>query len=125
VIGLAGIALIVVGLTLLVSTIRLFADVGGGTLAPWDPPKKLVVAGPYRYVRNPMHGGVFMTLFGEAALTGSPTMLYVAVVLFVFHWGYIPLFEERWLKQKFGEEYLAYQKNVRAWIPRLKPWEPE
>jgi protein-S-isoprenylcysteine O-methyltransferase Ste14 len=124
-IGLFGAALITIGLTLLVSTIKLFAGVGDGTLAPWDPPKRLVVVGPYRYVRNPMHSGVFMTLFGEAALTGSITLLWIAALIFVFHWGYIPLFEERWLKQKFGEDYLVYKKNVRAWIPRLKPWEPE
>jgi protein-S-isoprenylcysteine O-methyltransferase Ste14 len=124
-VGLAGVGLIGGGITLLGHTITLFAAEGDGTLAPWDPPKKLVVVGPYRYVRNPMHSGVFMTLFGEAALTGSWPLLLLASLAFIFHWGYIPLFEERWLAQKFGQEYLTYKKHVRAWLPRLRPWEPD
>src|SRR4051812_42023211 len=55
----AGVLLLGVGAALIVSTVRLFLTQGRGTLAPWDPPKNLVVAGPYRYVRNPMHSGVF------------------------------------------------------------------
>ena len=45
---------LVVGLMLLVTTVALFAKVGRGTLAPWNPPQHLVVEGPYRYVRNPI-----------------------------------------------------------------------
>ena len=123
--GLIGVGLIGAGLALLVNTILLFANEGNGTLAPWDPPKKLVVVGPYRFVRNPMHLGVFMTLFGESALSGSWPLLLLATLAFAFHWFYIPLFEERWLKQKFGEEYLRYKKHVRAWVPRLTPWEQD
>jgi protein-S-isoprenylcysteine O-methyltransferase Ste14 len=119
---LFGIALIVIGLTLLAATIRLFSNVGKGTLAPWDPPVQLVVAGPYRYVRNPMHSGVFITLYGESFLFGSLPLLIFVTAVFVFHWFYIPLMEERWLKEKFGNEYLVYKRNVPAWIPRLRPW---
>ena len=110
------------GLILLVSTIQLFLSRGKGTLAPWDPPVHLVVEGPYRYVRNPMHSGVFLALYGEGLLLGSIPILIFATAAFVFHWVYIPLMEERWLKEKFGEEYLTYKRNVPAWIPRLKPW---
>lgn len=110
------------GLTLLISTIRLFASRGKGTLAPWDPPVNLVVEGPYRYVRNPMHSGVFITLYGEGLLFGSVPILIFVTAVFVFHWFYIPLMEERWLKEKFGKEYLNYKRNVPAWIPRLSPW---
>jgi len=120
---LIGIILLGIGLTLLISTIRLFANRGKGTLAPWDPPKHLVVEGPYRFVRNPMHCGVFITLYGEGLLLGSVPILIFVTGAFVFHWFYIPLMEERWLKEKFGEEYLMYKRNVRAWIPRLTPWE--
>lgn len=117
-----GISLIGVGLTLLVATIRLFTNVGKGTLAPWDPPRHLVVKGPYRYVRNPMHSGVFLTLYGEGLLFGSPPLLIFVTTIFIFHWFYIPLMEERWLKEKFGEEYLTYKRHVPAWLPRLRPW---
>lgn len=122
-VGLLGLALVIAGLILLISTVRLFAGVGEGTLAPWDPPKNLVVAGPYRYVRNPMHSGVFMVLYGEGILFGSVPILIFVTAAFVFHWLYIPLMEERWLAEKFGEEYLAYKQNVPAWIPRLTPWQ--
>jgi protein-S-isoprenylcysteine O-methyltransferase Ste14 len=124
-VSLVALALVGVGLTLLIATIRLFVGVGEGTLAPWDAPKNLVVVGPYRYVRNPMHSGVFITLYGEGLLTGSVPILIFATAAFVFHWFYIPLMEERWLTEKFGEEYLTYKRNVPAWIPRLTPWENE
>ncbi len=38
-----------VGLTLFVTTVALFARIGQGTLAPWNPPQRLVVVGPYRH----------------------------------------------------------------------------
>jgi protein-S-isoprenylcysteine O-methyltransferase Ste14 len=120
---LCGLPLIGIGLALLVATIRLFANVGKGTLAPWDPPVHLVVEGPYRYIRNPMHSGVFMTLYGEGLIFGSVPLLIFVTAVFVFHWFYIPLMEERWLTEKFGEEYLIYKRNVPAWIPRLRPWD--
>lgn len=120
---LFGLLLSGVGLTLLISTIRLFSKVGRGTLAPWDPPVHLVVEGPYRHVRNPMHSGVFLTLYGEGLLFGSVPLLLFVTAVFIFHWFYIPLMEERWLKEKFGEEYLVYKRNVPAWIPRLRPWQ--
>jgi protein-S-isoprenylcysteine O-methyltransferase Ste14 len=119
---LSGLLLIGIGLTLLVSTIRLFTNVGEGTLAPWDPPRHLVVEGPYRYVRNPMHSGVFITLYGESLLFGSVPVLIFVTAAFIFHWFYIPLMEERWLKEKFGEDYLTYKRHVPAWIPRLRAW---
>ena len=71
---LLGIALLAVGLVLVVWTIRLFSQVGDGTLAPWDPTAKLVVRGPYRHVRNPMISGVALVLAGEAAALGSKSL---------------------------------------------------
>ena len=49
-------------------TTRLFVDRGDGTPAPWDPPTKLVVVGPYRHVRNPMIAGVLLMLTAESAV---------------------------------------------------------
>jgi protein-S-isoprenylcysteine O-methyltransferase Ste14 len=121
--ALAGLALMGVGLSLAVATIRLFMSVGQGTLAPWDPPKNLVVAGPYRHVRNPMHSGLFLTLYGESLIAGSLQLALFVTAIFVFHWFYIPLMEERWLTDKFGQDYLTYKQHVPAWIPRLSPWQ--
>ena len=73
--ALLGAALIAPASVLMVRTVALFARVGDGTLAPWDPTSRLVVRGPYRHVRNPMISGVLCVLLGEAALFGSPALL--------------------------------------------------
>ena len=69
--ALLGCLLLGLGLLLMYQTISLFATVGEGTLAPWDPPQNLVVRGVYRHVRNPMISGVLFILLGEATLLGS------------------------------------------------------
>jgi protein-S-isoprenylcysteine O-methyltransferase Ste14 len=120
--AVVGLLLIVLGLTLLAWTIALFARVGHGTLAPWDPTERLVVAGPYRHVRNPMISGVLAILLGESAFFASvPLLLWCAAVVAV-NAVYFPLVEEPALRRRFGGQYEAYQANVRRWIPRLRPW---
>ena len=121
---LLGCALVGLGLLLMYKTISLFASVGEGSLAPWDPPQRLVVRGIYRQVRNPMISGVFLVLLGEAALLGSPPLLAWFLVVFGVNAVYIPSIEERGLLNRFGEEYLDYRRNVPRWIPRLRPWTP-
>ena len=119
-----GCVLIGVGLLLMYKTISLFAGFGDGTLAPWDPPRRLVVRGVYRRVRNPMLSGVFFVLVGEAALLGSPPVLVWFLIAFAANAVYIPLIEEPGLLYRFGDEYLDYKRNVPRWIPRLRPWTP-
>jgi protein-S-isoprenylcysteine O-methyltransferase Ste14 len=117
--------LIAGGLALFGWTVRLFASVGQGTLAPWDPTQRLVVAGPYRHVRNPMISGVLSILLGEAALFGSwPVAVWCGVFL-ALNQVYIPLSEERGLERRFGEAYRRYARNVPRWLPRLRAWEEE
>jgi protein-S-isoprenylcysteine O-methyltransferase Ste14 len=72
---LLGCALVGLGVLLVYKTVIFFATVGEGTLAPWDPPRRLVVRGPYRHVRNPMISGVLSILLGEAILLGSVPLL--------------------------------------------------
>ena len=119
---LFGCALVGLGLLLMYKTISLFATIGEGTLAPWDPPHRLVVRGIYRHVRNPMISGVFFILLGEAALFGSIAVLVWFLVFFAFQAIYMPLIEERGLARRFGEDYIVYKRNVPRWIPRLTPW---
>ena len=119
-----GATALALGLTLFVSTVLHFARTGKGTLAPWDPPRVLVVQGVYRYVRNPMISGVLFILFAEAVLTGSRRLLAWFGVFLLINLIYIPLLEETGLVARFGERYLLYKKNVPRWIPRLKPWLP-
>jgi protein-S-isoprenylcysteine O-methyltransferase Ste14 len=120
----AGIATLVIGLTLFFFTVMSFATKGKGTLAPWDPPRFLVVDGVYRYVRNPMISGVLFVLFAESLLTGSPRVLTWFGLFLLINLVYIPLFEERWLTARFGERYRIYREHVPRWIPRLTSWIP-
>jgi protein-S-isoprenylcysteine O-methyltransferase Ste14 len=91
-------------------------------LAPWDPPKKLVVIGLYRFVRNPMYIGVLLLVLGWGLYFCSPILfLYTATLSLGFHMRVITN-EEPWLKAQFGIEWDLYQKEVARWLPRIKPW---
>jgi len=119
-----GVASLGVGLVLFAASLRQFAVRGKGTLAPWDPPKHLVVEGPYRYVRNPMISGVLFVLFGEALVLQSwPHGCWALIFLFI-NLVYIPLFEEPQLERRFGDSYVEYRRHVRRLLPRLRPWQP-
>ena len=121
---LAGGVFLAVGLALFVASLRRFAGEGQGTPAPWDPPRALVVRGPYRFVRNPMISGVVFVLFGEAlALVSLPHAAWAALFL-ALNLVYIPLVEEPGLERRFGASYREYRANVRRILPRLRPWQP-
>ena len=120
----AGAAALLIGLTLFISTLVHFARTGKGTLAPWDPPRVLVVQGVYRYVRNPMISGVLFVLLAEALLTRSRPVFIWFVLFLSINLVYIPLLEEPGLATRFGERYRLYKKNVPRWLPRVKPWLP-
>jgi protein-S-isoprenylcysteine O-methyltransferase Ste14 len=119
-----GVICLLIGLLLFFASLRRFAGDGEGTLAPWDPPRKLVVRGPYRYVRNPMISGVLFVLFGEALVMWSRPQLSWALTFLVINAIYIPLLEEPQLRSRFGESYAQYCRNVRRLIPRVRPWNP-
>jgi protein-S-isoprenylcysteine O-methyltransferase Ste14 len=119
---LAGLALLGVGLVLFTASLRRFATEGDGTLAPWDPPRKLVVRGPYQYVRNPMISGVIFVLFAESlVLLSGPHAAWAAAVL-VVNLIYIPLIEEPMMVERFGDDYSEYCRHVGRIVPRLSPW---
>lgn len=121
---IAGLIVLAAGVLLFVASLRRFASDGQGTLAPWDPPRRLVVQGPYRFVRNPMISGVLLTLAGEAlVLTSRPHGAW-ALLFFAINGIYIPLFEEPMLAQKFGDAYREYCRHVPRLVPRLRPWTP-
>jgi len=121
---LAGACVLAAGLGLICTTVWQFATRGRGTLAPWDPPKHLVVAGVYRYVRNPMITGVILVLLGEALGLRSGAVLTWAAVFFAINATYIPLLEEPLLERRFGNEYSEYKAHVPRWLPRVTAWEP-
>ncbi len=114
----------IAGLILAFSTVKTFLNKGDGTPAPWDPPKKLVIKGPYRYVRNPMITGAILILISESLFFGSYPLALWTLLFFIMNTIYFPLFEEKNLEKKFGKKYTDYQNNVPRWLPRLKPWTP-
>lgn len=124
VVSALGLLLVVLGLILFVATVRLFSRHGEGSIMPWVPTQRLIVRGVYRHVRNPMHTGVFLVLFGEGLLLRSTWLLVLVAAVVVLHLFYIPLIEERGLEKRFGEAYREYKRNVPRWLPRLTPWEP-
>jgi protein-S-isoprenylcysteine O-methyltransferase Ste14 len=116
--AVVGAALMAAGLGMIAWTVALFAGVGQGTLAPWDPTSRLVVRGPYRYVRNPMISGVLALLLGEAALFGSPAVLAWWATVFAINAVYFVAVEEPGLRDRFGADYEAYAARVPRWLPR-------
>jgi protein-S-isoprenylcysteine O-methyltransferase Ste14 len=120
-----GLVCLGVGLLLFLSSLRRFASEGKGTLAPWDPPRALVLRGPYRFVRNPMISGVIFLLFGEALVLLSPPHAVWAAAFLTLNLVYIPLLEEPQLARRFGEPYREYRRHVRRFLPRLRPWVPD
>jgi len=99
-----------------------FAWRGHGTPAPMDPPRRLVVSGLYRYVRNPMYVGFGILLIGEAWLIGRIEIIYEMLIALALVSTFVIAYEEPALRAKFGDDYLEYCRNVRRWIPRLTPW---
>jgi protein-S-isoprenylcysteine O-methyltransferase Ste14 len=115
----AGIVLIVLGALMLLWCVRDFYVAGKGTLAPWDPPKQLVIVGLYRFVRNPMYVGILVLLAGSALRTGSWMLAcYTALLAVAFHLRVV-LFEEPRLRRQFPGEWQAYAGTVPRWLPNL------
>ena len=112
-----GLLPILTGATIYVWCAWDFTFAGRGTPAPIDPPKKLVLRGLYHYVRNPMYVGILSILLGEALLFGSARLFEYTAVAFILFFLIIVLYEEPMLRQKFGESYREYCKDVPRWIP--------
>jgi len=94
-----------------------FGRTGRGTPAPIDAPRRLVVVGLFRYVRNPMYCGVLLIVGGWAWFFGSWGILLYACVLGLGFHLFVVLYEEPHLRRRFGESYERYCRAVRRWIP--------
>lgn len=97
-----------------------FGMAGGGTPAPVDPPRQLVVRGLYRYVRNPMYVGVLTVLLGWNMLYRVDTLLKYTIVVFVAFNVIVLFYEEPRLRRRFGEAYSDYRAKVGRWVPGFK-----
>jgi protein-S-isoprenylcysteine O-methyltransferase Ste14 len=125
----AGQSVLGLGLLVAFSSLGLWSGMtiaghGRGTPLPFDATNRLVIEGPYGYVRNPM----VIAGLGQGAsvgvLWGSWIVLaYVALGAGIWQWIVRPA-EERDLGATFGEDYSDYVRYVRCWAPRRSLYEP-
>jgi protein-S-isoprenylcysteine O-methyltransferase Ste14 len=116
----AGAVVAVAGAVLALACILTFVVVGKGTPAPFDPPRRLVVAGPYRWMRNPMYAGGAMAMSGAALFYQSWALFaYVAAFLAVTH-VFVVAYEEPTLRRLFDGDYEAYCARVPRWCLSLR-----
>jgi protein-S-isoprenylcysteine O-methyltransferase Ste14 len=94
------------------------ATIGQGTPIPLDAARELVVVGPYRWVRNPMAISGIGQALGLALWSRSPSTLLIPIAGVVVWTVLLRPPEERFLAERFGAAYLAYQRDVRCWVPR-------
>jgi protein-S-isoprenylcysteine O-methyltransferase Ste14 len=113
----AGLALAAAGGLLVVWCVGLFAFRGGGTPAPFDPPREFVASGPYRAVRNPMYLGAAAVLLGAGLAVGSPSVALLAPAFLLLAHLFVRLYEEPALTRRFGDGYRCYKAKVRRWLP--------
>ena len=119
-----GLAVAVVGGALALWCVLVFALIGRGTPAPFDPPRRLVIRGPYRFVRNPMYIGAGLALAGAALFFGSTPLVGYTALFFLITHGFVVWYEEPTLRRLFGGEYEAYCNDVRRWMPRGSAFRP-
>ena len=93
---------------------------GQGTPVPIDPPKELVVIGPYRYVRNPIYVGVVLIFLGHFLWFGYWALLVYTALAWIGVHFFVVSYEEPTLKKRFGAAYEDYRRRVPRWIPRFR-----
>jgi protein-S-isoprenylcysteine O-methyltransferase Ste14 len=121
----AGLALASIGGAVALWCVLAFAVLGKGTPLPMDPPRRLVVRGPYRFVRNPMSIGAVTALAGAALYYESLALAgYAAGFLALMH-AFVVWYEEPTLRRMFGADYDRYCAAVRRWRPTLRAPTPE
>ena len=104
----AGMIMVTIGTAIALWCVFTFVFIGKGTPAPFDPPRKLVIRGPYRFVRNPMYIGAGTTLAGAALFYQSLSIFIYTGVFFLITHLFVVLYEEPTLRRTFGDEYEAY-----------------
>ncbi|GID95636.1 methyltransferase family protein [Amorphoplanes digitatis] len=115
-----GVLMILAGLLVIVPAFVRFVVDGAGTPAPVAQTDRLVVRGPYRFVRNPMYIAVVLAIVGQALLLGSAVLFLYALVAGATMFGFVKLYEEPHLSRVYGAEYEAYRRAVPGWWPRLR-----
>jgi protein-S-isoprenylcysteine O-methyltransferase Ste14 len=118
VLSIPGTILMILGGALVLSCGATFVARGQGTPAPFDPPRKFVATGPYRWARNPMYVGGLALFIGFGLWHRSISILILSGVVTCCLHLFVLLIEEPGLERRFGESYLEYKRTVRRWLPR-------
>ena len=117
--------LVALAIVVLVRAFARFVTEGGGTPAPVAPTEQLVIGGDYRFVRNPMYLAVVTAILGQAMIFGSVGLLLYAAAIWATTAAFVRWYEEPILLERYGDQYERYRRAVRAWLPRLRPWQPD
>jgi protein-S-isoprenylcysteine O-methyltransferase Ste14 len=118
-----GASILAVAVLVLVRNFVRFVVEGRGTPSPALQTERLVVGGDYRFVRNPMYLGVIGAILGQAMIFGSFALLLYALAVWATMATFVRWYEEPLLQNRYGDEYERYRQGVRAWVPRLHPWQ--
>jgi len=114
----AGALLAAAALPVFLAFLLRFVREGDGTPAPVAPTERLVVGGPFRWVRNPGYVAVVALVLAQALVFASPALVaYAAALALAFH-AFVVLYEEPTLRRQFGAEYEDYCRRVPRWWPR-------
>ena len=110
-----GIICVVAILVLAVWPIRLFAKIEQDP-APWTGTPELIVTGPYKFTRNPMYLMMVLVCIGFSIILDEAWVFVLAPVCGIVVYLVAIRHEEKYLEEKFGDNYREYKKNVRRWI---------
>jgi protein-S-isoprenylcysteine O-methyltransferase Ste14 len=120
----AGAGVMFAGVGVAVYCARLFSRLREGSPVPTEPPQRLVVAGFYRYSRNPMYVADVLILLGLFLHRGELALLLYAGLFALAAHAWIVWHEEPVLRLRFGEAYARYLQAVPRWVlfrPRVAP----
>jgi len=93
------------------------STLGKGTPLPAAMPRQLVVAGPYRFVRNPMAvSGIVQGVAVGLMLSSWLVVAYALLGSLLWNYAVRP-HEEADLEKRFGDPYRQYRDAVRCWVP--------
>ncbi len=116
-----GAILFTVGVAVWIACLDAFSRRGRGTPLPSDAPRHLVTDGLFAVVRNPIIAAETLVIWGEALYFSSLGVVgYAVLMTFYAHWIVVRI-EEPELRERFGESYETYCRNVPRWLPRLRP----
>ena len=104
------------------TAVQEFATRGGGTPVPLDPPRRLVTTGIYAYVRNPMQISGILVLVGLGIVLGNAWVSIAGAMTGCYSAGLAAWLEDGELRERYGEDWTAYERGVRRWVPRVRPW---